>query len=91
MSSMTEIICRCGCRRKKMVRTADVKRGWGKFFSKACKATHQEARTGQHTAYLHNRRRQDDGRDPDDQGGIFDDMDDMDGQFSNEDSYQWGR
>ncbi len=38
--------------KKKMVRTADVKRGWGKFYSKSCKAIHQEKRTGQHKAYL---------------------------------------
>ncbi len=42
MPSMVEIICKCGCSRKKLVRTADVKRGWGKFFSKSCKAIHQE-------------------------------------------------
>lgn len=46
MASMTEITCRCGCGRKKMVRTADVKRGWGKYFSKSCKARHQTRRTG---------------------------------------------
>jgi hypothetical protein len=31
-----------------MVRTADVKRGWGKYFSKSCKAKEQEQRTGQY-------------------------------------------
>ena len=36
-----EITCACGCGRKKMVRTADIKRGWGKYFSKRCKARHQ--------------------------------------------------
>lgn len=41
MPSMTEITCKCGCRRKKLVRTSDVKRGWGKFYSKACKARKQ--------------------------------------------------
>ena len=51
MASMEEIICGCGCGRKKMVRTADVKRGWGIFFSKSCKARHQEGRTGQNAAY----------------------------------------
>ncbi len=45
MASMQEIICKCGCGRKKMVRTADIKRGWGKFYSKTCKARHQENRT----------------------------------------------
>ena len=53
MASMTEITCKCGCGRKKMVRTADVKRGWGKYFSKGCKAKEQERRTGQH--YEHQR------------------------------------
>ncbi len=33
-----KIICACGCGRKKMVRLADIKRGWGKYFSKSCKA-----------------------------------------------------
>jgi len=42
MASMTEITCACGCNRKKSVRTADVKRGWGKYFSKSCKAKHQK-------------------------------------------------
>jgi hypothetical protein len=38
---MTEITCKCGCGKKKMVRTADVKRGWGLFYSKSCKAKKQ--------------------------------------------------
>ena len=33
-----EIICKCGCNKKKFVRVADVKQGCGKFFSKSCKA-----------------------------------------------------
>ncbi|MFY2088356.1 hypothetical protein ACOTDN_17975 [Achromobacter xylosoxidans] len=33
-------------------RTADRKRGWARFCSKSCKARKQEARTGQHRAYL---------------------------------------
>lgn len=41
MPSMTEITCACGCGRKKEVRVADVKRGWGKYFSKSCKAIAQ--------------------------------------------------
>ena len=52
MAKMTEITCKCGCGRKKMVRTADVKRGWGLFYSKSCKAKHQEKNTGQCKAYL---------------------------------------
>jgi len=46
MASMTEIICACGCGRKKKVRTADIKRGWGKYYSKSCKAKAQTKRTG---------------------------------------------
>lgn len=52
MSTMTGIVCKCGCGRKKFVRTADVKRGWGKYFSKSCKAKDQEKRTGQYKAFL---------------------------------------
>ena len=51
MATMVEITCKCGCNRKKSVREADVKRGWGKFFSKSCKAKHQEKRTGQYANY----------------------------------------
>lgn len=46
MPSMTEITCACGCGRKKEVRTADVKRGWGRYYSKSCKAKAQTKRTG---------------------------------------------
>ena len=52
MARKVEIICKCGCGRKKMVRIADVKRGWGKFYSKSCKAIAQERRTGQHASFL---------------------------------------
>lgn len=41
MATMTEITCACGCGLKKMVRAADVKRGWGKFATKSCKARKQ--------------------------------------------------
>lgn len=41
MAKMKEIICKCGCGRKKMVRVADIKRGWGKYYSKSCKARDQ--------------------------------------------------
>lgn len=51
MVSMKEIVCKCGCGRKKMVRTADIKRGWGQFYSKSCKARYQERRTGQCSEY----------------------------------------
>lgn len=52
MASMTEITCHCGCGRKREVRTADVNRGWGKYFSKSCKAKAQERRTGQYQRYM---------------------------------------
>lgn len=41
---MTEITCLCGCDRKRLVRTADVDRGWGKFYNKNCKQRFQEQR-----------------------------------------------
>jgi len=41
MATTTIITCKCGCGRKKEVRTADLKRGWGLFYSKSCKAKHQ--------------------------------------------------
>jgi hypothetical protein len=48
---MIQIRCECGCGRMKMVREADVKRGWGRFFSKSCKAKDQERHTGQYATY----------------------------------------
>lgn len=48
---------RCKC--PMLVRAADVKRGWGRFCSKSCKAAKQEMRTGQFAAYQ--TRREDDG------------------------------
>jgi len=50
-SGQVEITCKCGCGRKRFVRAADVKRGWGLFYSKSCKAKWQERRTGQYRAY----------------------------------------
>ena len=50
MASMTTQTCRCG--KQFQARTADVKRGWGKFCSKSCKAKEQEKRTGQYWDYL---------------------------------------
>lgn len=49
--SNVEITCACGCGRKRMVRSADVRRGWGKYYNKSCKAKHQERRTGQYFKY----------------------------------------
>ena len=37
MAGMTEIECACGCKQRRLVRTADVKRGWGLFYDKSCK------------------------------------------------------
>ena len=36
-----------------MARTADVKRGWGRFCSKSCKASVQESCTGQYADLIH--------------------------------------
>lgn len=44
---MVDRQCKC-CRAPFKARASDVKRGWGLFCSKSCKANHQEARTGQH-------------------------------------------
>jgi len=71
MPSMVETTCACGCGRKKMVRTADVKRGWGKFYSKSCKAKEQERRTGQYSDML------DSGYDPEDPDPNWDQGDDL--------------
>lgn len=46
MATTQIITCKCGCKRKKEVRTADVKRGWGLFFSKSCKAKWQSRTKG---------------------------------------------
>lgn len=52
MGKMREIVCQCGCGRKRMVRQSDYNRGWGRFFDKSCKAKHQERRTGQYSRFL---------------------------------------
>lgn len=44
---MVERKCKC-CGSKFFARSADVKRGWGLYCSKSCKAIRQEARTGQY-------------------------------------------
>lgn len=41
-----EVKCKC-CKVPFLAREADVKRGWGKYCSKSCKAIKQEGRTGQ--------------------------------------------
>jgi hypothetical protein len=48
---MIEVKCQ-NCKQPFMARTADRKRGWGKFCGKSCKAIRQEARTGQMSEYL---------------------------------------
>lgn len=49
MPTMVQRKCRCGD--NFMARKADVKRGWGKFCSKSCKAIRQEQLTGRTAAY----------------------------------------
>lgn len=44
MASMTTVKCTCGT--EFQARTADVKRGWGMFCSKSCKAKKQTKDTG---------------------------------------------
>lgn len=46
--------CKC-CGGLFIARVADRKRGWARFCSKSCKATKQEARTGQHRDYMNRR------------------------------------
>jgi hypothetical protein len=46
-----DVKCACCCSTFK-ARVADVKRGWGKFCSKRCKAVKQEKETGQFMDYL---------------------------------------
>lgn len=38
--------CACGCGAKVIARLADVKRGWGKYYSKSCKAKAQYRKIG---------------------------------------------
>lgn len=42
---MVDRVCACGCGATFQARAADIKRGWGKYASKACKARMQ-ARKG---------------------------------------------
>jgi endogenous inhibitor of DNA gyrase (YacG/DUF329 family) len=46
-ASMTTVNCKW-CKNNFQARSADVKRGWGIFCSKQCKAMEQESRTGQY-------------------------------------------
>lgn len=56
MPSMTTVSCKC-CKTNFQARTVDVKRGWGKFCSKSCKAKTQEKRTGQYANLIHGKRK----------------------------------
>lgn len=50
---MVDRICaNRSCRKQFQARAADVKRGWGRFCCKSCKAIAQEARTGQYANYI---------------------------------------
>ena len=51
MATMVSRHCR-QCKSPFEARLSDVKRGWGKFCSKSCKAKEQEERTGQYAEYL---------------------------------------
>ncbi|WP_244115566.1 hypothetical protein [Burkholderia gladioli] len=63
MPKMVDRKCnRCG--RSFQARAADVKRGWGRFCSKSCKAIKQEQRTGQHRAFVDRRDAYEDGEGP---------------------------
>jgi hypothetical protein len=52
MAAMVNRICECGCGRRFEARVADVRRGWGRFASKSCKARHQEQQTHQRAAFI---------------------------------------
>lgn len=54
MTAMVERKCKC-CKKVFSARAADVKRGWGLYCSKRCKAVVQERKNGQHRAYLQGR------------------------------------
>lgn len=62
--------CAC-CKTEFSAREADVRRGWGRFCSKSCKAKKQEARTGQYADYLHRKNRRSDGYADHDEGKPF--------------------
>ena len=54
----TLVIKKCeNCKKEIHVRAADVRRGWGRFCSKSCKAIAQERRTGQMQKYLRRKER----------------------------------
>ncbi|VVC05789.1 Uncharacterised protein [uncultured archaeon] len=51
MAAMILVNCKY-CHDSFYARTADAKRGWGKFCSKSCKAKYQEKHTHQYANYL---------------------------------------
>jgi hypothetical protein len=51
MPTMVDQKCKC-CKKEFQARSADIKRGWGLYCSKSCKAKIQEKKNGQHAAYL---------------------------------------
>lgn len=54
MAAMVDRKCKC-CKATFAARAADVKRGWGLYCSKRCKAVVQERKNGQHAAYKNGR------------------------------------
>ena len=56
MATMIKRQC-ANCKKEIFVRAADVRRGWGRFCSKSCKAISQERRTGQMRKYLRRKER----------------------------------
>jgi hypothetical protein len=54
MPTMVDKSCEF-CNANMTVRLADVKRGWGRFCSKSCKAKKQEKQNGQYSAYINGR------------------------------------
>jgi hypothetical protein len=71
MAKSKTIVCLCGCGREKSVRAADIARGWGKYFSKSCKAKHQERRTGATAKYYRNQEAKEDPQQVSMQSGYF--------------------
>lgn len=58
MTAKILIDCACGCGKSKSVRVADVNRGWGKFYSKSCKARSQYKSIGAPRFFDKNERHQ---------------------------------
>lgn len=57
---MANITVNCAwCKNPFQARSADIKRGWGKFCSKSCKACNQESRTSQFATILQREREPD--------------------------------